>query len=100
MTRSLFQPIQIGAVTLRNRVLMSALTRNRALPTNVPNELMVEYYRQRAESAGLIVSEGILICQQGYVCVLVSREPHTIYITPASLERNGPMLPEFGTNNR
>ncbi|KAH7874172.1 uncharacterized protein C8R40DRAFT_1109665 [Lentinula edodes] len=65
MTRSLFQPIQIGAVTLRNRVLMSALTRNRALPTNVPNELMVEYYRQRAESAGLIVSEGILICQQG-----------------------------------
>ncbi|KAJ4465266.1 hypothetical protein C8J55DRAFT_528841 [Lentinula edodes] len=61
----LFQPLQIGAVTLRNRVLMSALTRNRALPTNVPNDLMVEYYRQRAESAGLIVSEGILICQQG-----------------------------------
>ncbi|KAJ3805855.1 hypothetical protein F5876DRAFT_91324 [Lentinula aff. lateritia] len=61
----LFQPLRIGAVTLRNRVLMSALTRNRALPTNVPNDLMVEYYRQRAESAGLIVSEGILICQQG-----------------------------------
>ncbi|KAJ3713272.1 hypothetical protein DFJ43DRAFT_46413 [Lentinula guzmanii] len=62
----LFQPTQIGAVTVRNRVLMSALTRNRALPTNVPNDLMVEYYRQRAESAGLIVSEGILVCQQGY----------------------------------
>ncbi|KAJ3782217.1 hypothetical protein GGU10DRAFT_318958 [Lentinula aff. detonsa] len=61
----LFQPTQIGAVTVRNRVLMSALTRNRALPTNVPNDLMVEYYRQRAESAGLIVSEGILVCQQG-----------------------------------
>ncbi|KAJ4472972.1 hypothetical protein J3R30DRAFT_3513084 [Lentinula aciculospora] len=61
----LFQPLQIGAVTLRDRVLVSALTRNRALPTNVPNDLMVEYYKQRAESARLTVSEGILICQQG-----------------------------------
>ncbi|KIK54938.1 hypothetical protein GYMLUDRAFT_176401 [Collybiopsis luxurians FD-317 M1] len=64
-TAALFQPLQLGAITLRNRVLMSALTRNRALPTNVPNSLMVEYYRQRAQSAGLVVSEGALICQQG-----------------------------------
>ncbi|KAF5379551.1 hypothetical protein D9757_009274 [Collybiopsis confluens] len=64
-TSALFEPLQLGSITLRNRVLMSALTRNRALPTNVPNSLMVEYYRQRAKSAGMIVSEGALICQQG-----------------------------------
>ncbi|KIK56288.1 hypothetical protein GYMLUDRAFT_174515 [Collybiopsis luxurians FD-317 M1] len=61
----LFQPIKLGTLTLRNRIFMSALTRNRAVPTNVPNDIMVQYYRQRASSAGLIVSEGILITPQG-----------------------------------
>ncbi|KAJ3756820.1 hypothetical protein EV360DRAFT_71668 [Lentinula raphanica] len=61
----LFQPLQLGPLTLRNRVFMSALTRNRSVPTNVPNALNVEYYQQRAKSAGLIVTEGVLITQQG-----------------------------------
>ncbi|KIK52848.1 hypothetical protein GYMLUDRAFT_49694 [Collybiopsis luxurians FD-317 M1] len=62
---SLLEPIQLGPLTLRNRVFMSALTRNRSVPTNVPNVVNLEYYRQRAKSAGLIITEGTLISQQG-----------------------------------
>jgi N-ethylmaleimide reductase len=61
----LFQPYQFGDLTLANRVVMAPLTRNRATPgTDAPNDLMVEYYRQRA-SAGLIVTEASQISQQG-----------------------------------
>ena len=52
----LFSPTKLGPLTLQNRLVMSPLTRNRA-PDNVPNDLMVEYYGQRA-SAGLIITEG------------------------------------------
>ncbi|KAF8519807.1 FMN-linked oxidoreductase [Hysterangium stoloniferum] len=59
-------PLQLGPILLRNRNIMSALTRNRALPTTVPNDTMLEYYKQRAQGgAGLIVSEGALITRQG-----------------------------------
>ncbi|KAL0572332.1 hypothetical protein V5O48_009636 [Marasmius crinis-equi] len=62
----LFQPLEVGSLTLKNRVVMSALTRNRAVPNTVPNEVNVEYYRQRARGgAALIVSEGTLITPQG-----------------------------------
>ncbi|KAF9263622.1 FMN-linked oxidoreductase [Marasmius fiardii PR-910] len=62
----LFQPLKVGPLTLSNRVVMSALTRNRALPDTVPNDLNVEYYAERARGgAGLIVSEGTLIARQG-----------------------------------
>ena len=57
-----------SGLTLRNRVAMSALTRSRSVPTNVPNSLNLEYYRQRAKGgAGLITTEGTLIVQQGSV---------------------------------
>ncbi|KAK0193618.1 hypothetical protein F5146DRAFT_1101553 [Armillaria mellea] len=63
---ALFQPLQLGSITLKNRVFMSSMTRNRSIPTNVPNDIMAEYYRQRAAGgAGLIIAEGILISQQG-----------------------------------
>ena len=52
----LFKPTRLGSVTLKNHLVLSPLTRSRAI-VNVPNELMVEYYTQRA-SAGLIISEG------------------------------------------
>lgn len=66
-TPELLSPIQLGNVNLRNRVIMAALTRNRSVPTNVPNEVNVEYYKQRAAGgAGLIVTEGALVSQQGY----------------------------------
>ena len=52
----LFNPIKLGHMELKNRVVMSPMTRSRAIG-NVPNELMAEYYGQRA-GAGLIITEG------------------------------------------
>lgn len=52
----LFTPYTLGRVALANRIVMSPMTRSRALG-NVPNELMARYYAQRAE-AGLIITEG------------------------------------------
>ena len=61
---SLLDPLQIGDVTLPNRVIMSPLTRLRGTPDHLPTELMIEYYTQRA-TAGLIISEGIPVVPQG-----------------------------------
>jgi N-ethylmaleimide reductase len=54
---SLFDPTTLGPLSLRNRVVMSPMTRCRCTEENTPNDLMAEYYRQRA-GAGLIVTEG------------------------------------------
>lgn len=61
---SLFKPLPVGALTLPNRIVMAPLTRGRAGDSRVPNDMMVEYYRQRA-GAGLIISEATLISPQG-----------------------------------
>lgn len=61
MTDPLFKPLRLGALELPNRIVMPPMTRSRSTqPGDVPNELMAEYYAQRA-SAGLIVSEGTYI---------------------------------------
>ncbi|ASQ91204.1 alkene reductase [Prosthecochloris sp. GSB1] len=52
----LFSPATLGALSLRNRVVMAPMTRSRA-PGNLPNGLMAEYYSQRA-TAGLVITEG------------------------------------------
>ncbi|MGA7178543.1 MAG: alkene reductase [Thiobacillaceae bacterium] len=52
----LFAKTRLGSLTLQNRLVMAPMTRNRAI-NNIPNELMAQYYAQRA-SAGLIISEG------------------------------------------
>ena len=57
MSDSLFSPVALGAIELANRIVMAPMTRDRAGPGDVPTDLMVEYYAQRA-SAGLIVTEG------------------------------------------
>ncbi|KAL6068297.1 Alkene reductase [Balamuthia mandrillaris] len=59
--RTLFSPLKFGALTAKNRVWMSPMTRNRGV---VPGPLQQTYYQQRA-SAGLIISEGTFICPQG-----------------------------------
>jgi N-ethylmaleimide reductase len=61
---SLFDPIQLGAISAPNRILMAPLTRGRASMAHVPTEMMIDYYRQRA-SAGLIISEATGISAQG-----------------------------------
>jgi N-ethylmaleimide reductase len=53
----LFSPVTLGELELANRVVMAPLTRMRAGRTGVPNDLVVEHYRQRA-GVGLIVTEG------------------------------------------
>jgi len=65
MTNSLFQPLQLGSISLNNRVVISARTRSRATqPGNLANEMMAKYYAQRA-TAGLIVTEGTQISVLG-----------------------------------
>ena len=54
----LFEPVTLGRLQLRNRIVMAPMTRSRAADGDMPTRLMVEYYRQRA-SAGMIISEGI-----------------------------------------
>jgi len=60
----LFEPVQLGGLALKNRIVMAPLTRTRAAPNRVPNELMRQYYCQRA-GAGLIISEATSVSAQG-----------------------------------
>jgi N-ethylmaleimide reductase len=63
---TLFEPLQLGGLTLPNRIIMAPLTRMRArMPGNVPWELNAEYYRQRA-SAGLIITEATPVSAHGH----------------------------------
>lgn len=61
---TLFDPVRIGAWDLPNRIIMAPLTRARAGVERVPNQLMAEYYAQRA-SAGLIISEATSVTPMG-----------------------------------
>lgn len=53
----LLSKYNLAGLELKNRAVMSPMTRSRAI-NNIPNDLMVEYYTQRS-SAGLIITEGI-----------------------------------------
>ena len=47
----LFAPVKLGNIELKNRIVMSPMTRSRAIG-NIPNELMAEYYAQRSDAGG------------------------------------------------
>jgi N-ethylmaleimide reductase len=64
MASPLFDPIDLGALKLKNRIVMAPLTRSRAVEGEVPNPLAPEYYSQRA-SVGLIISEATQISRSG-----------------------------------
>lgn len=53
---NLFNPMIMGKIELENHIVMAPMTRCRAI-NNIPNDLMAEYYSQRA-GAGLIITEG------------------------------------------
>lgn len=55
-TFKLFTPTKVGSINLSNHIVMAPMTRSRAIG-NIPNDLMAEYYGQRAD-AGLIITEG------------------------------------------
>lgn len=61
---TLFDPLQLGSLTLSNRIFLAPLTRARAGQQRVPNALMAEYYRQRA-GAGLILTEATSVTPMG-----------------------------------
>jgi N-ethylmaleimide reductase len=67
----LLTPFTSDKLNLKNRVIMAPMTRSRAdNEGHVPNDLMVEYYSQRA-TAGLIISEGVFVSPEavGYINV-------------------------------
>lgn len=67
----LLTPFKSDQLNLKNRVVMAPMTRSRAdNEGNVPNDLMVEYYSQRA-TAGLIITEGVFVSPEavGYINV-------------------------------
>ena len=61
---SLFEPIELGSIYAKNRILMAPLTRGRGTRDHVPTPIMAEYYAQRA-GAGLIISEATGISREG-----------------------------------
>ena len=60
----LFTPVTLGELKLPNRIVMAPLTRSRASQGRIPNELMRDYYVQRA-SAGLILTEATAVTPMG-----------------------------------
>jgi 2,4-dienoyl-CoA reductase-like NADH-dependent reductase (Old Yellow Enzyme family) len=65
-TQRLFTPLQVGPFTLTHRVVMAPFTRSRSeQPGDIPGDLMLEYYTQRASESGLIISEGTSISIAG-----------------------------------
>ncbi len=64
MSVDLFEPFQLGDLTLANRMVMAPMTRNRADENGVVPPMMVTYYQQRA-SAGLIVTESTHVSPEG-----------------------------------
>lgn len=57
MTSLWAQPLKLGKYTLKNRIMLAAMTRVRCDPANgIPNDLLVKYYAQRS-GAGLLLTE-------------------------------------------
>jgi 2,4-dienoyl-CoA reductase-like NADH-dependent reductase (Old Yellow Enzyme family) len=57
----LFQPFSLKSLQLKNRIVMSPMTRSRS-PEGVPTQHVAAYYRRRAEGmVGLLLSEGTAI---------------------------------------
>lgn len=76
MSSKLYQPLKVGATTIANRIIMAPLTRCRSdNATHMPNDLMTEYYTQRA-TAGLIISE----------CTMVVPNSSVFYAEPGMFE--------------
>ncbi|AHY52414.1 putative N-ethylmaleimide reductase, FMN-linked [Bradyrhizobium japonicum SEMIA 5079] len=61
----LFTPTQVGPYRMSHRVVMAPLTRMRSDPGDIPSDLMVKYYTQRASEGGLIVSEATPVSIRG-----------------------------------
>ena len=65
MAASLFDPMELGRLNLKNRILMAPMTRGRADAEGAPQDIVSEYYSQRAE-AGLIITEAVAVNPLGH----------------------------------
>jgi N-ethylmaleimide reductase len=65
---ALFTPVSLGAIQLKNRIVMPPLTRSRADTEGVPSRYAAQYYSERAEGAGLVIAEATQVSfgAQGY----------------------------------
>ncbi len=63
---TLFSPYELSLIKLKNRFVMSPMTRSRAVEGRVPNPLAADYYAQRA-GAGLIITEATIVGLLGCV---------------------------------
>ena len=59
---SLFAPLKVGSLELKNKIVMAPLTRCRADNDHNPTAIMAEYYAQRA-SAGLLIAEATMVME-------------------------------------
>ena len=98
----LLEEYQLGDLRLKNRVIMSSLTRGRATNAGlVPTPLMAEYYAQRA-SAGLILSEGTWVSSKsiGFINVPVIYTPEQVegwkLVTKAVHDKGGLIFSQLG----
>lgn len=62
----LFTKTHLGPYALGHRIVMAPLTRMRSSKGDIPNDLMAEYYSQRASDGGLIIAEATPVSRQGY----------------------------------
>jgi N-ethylmaleimide reductase len=62
--KNLYSRYRLGDIPIDNRMVMSPMTRSRAVDGNVPHPLSATYYAQRV-SAGLIVTEATQVSPQG-----------------------------------
>lgn len=68
--QALFSPIRVGNVALKHRVVLAPLTRFRNSKTHTPNDLVVEYYKQRAGNGG-----GLLITEATFISAMAGGYP-------------------------
>lgn len=65
----LFSQTRVGSLALKHRVVLAPLTRMRTEPANVPGDLMVEYYAQRASEGGLLITDATAVTPLGIAYV-------------------------------
>lgn len=61
----LLEEKSLGNIKMKNSFVMAAMTRSRAGEAGVPNEMMVEYYKQRS-TAGLIITEATNVSDDAF----------------------------------
>lgn len=68
MTINLHDPIQIGTVQLKNRMIMAPMQQNQGTPDSYATDYHVKFYSERAEHVSLIIIESTVVCPQMAVC--------------------------------